>query len=793
VKLVSVAQGKTSLTALTDSGGRFQFSQLGAGAYVLDVRVEGLQPFVMTILLAQGELRVENVALHIEQIIQKVEVNGQAPQVATEAAAASSRINDQQYETLPLAERKFKEALPILPGVVRTSDGKLNIKGEAENQGMLLVDSAQTVDPVTGSFSIPVPLDAIQTVQVEKTPYDTEYGGFSGGLTTVETKPPSGQWKYGLMDFIPGIRGKSGHIVGLAQETPRLFFGGPVVKDKLNFSEAATYDYNNVPVRGLAWPHNERQIQGFGSLSSLQAVLSPRHVLSVTVDGFSNRVRYADINSLVPQSASSNDGQRGVSIGATDSYQFHSGALLSVLFQYTRFDSNAHGQGANDMLITPEGWGGDFFNAWARASNQFEFLPLYRSPKIAWLGRHELKAGMDLIHRSYTGSTYSHPIQLLRQDGTLAEAIDFLGGRSLHARDTEAAEFLQDHWLLNDRLALDLGGRLLTQSIGRSAAFAPRAGLVYSAGEDRKTIIRAGSGLFYDRVPILAADFTANPERVVTLFGTNELPLGSPVTFQNACMGASYGQGFVRTACPPNTSARNFTGNIEVDREVSRTLMVRLSYLYSGTQDLDIVTPFSFAGGTASFLGLGSTGGSHYHEFETTLRYRPTEGSQINVSYIHSQGRGDLNTLATIYVPFEQPVIHPNYIGNSASDIPNRMVSWGAISLPGKLTLSPVVDVRTGLPYSEVDAVQEYVGIPNGRRFPTFFSLDVKLYREINFSKLPLMGRFKTEKLRFGVYSLNVTNHGNFLDVYNDTASPYFGHFAGFQHRVDGLVIDLVD
>jgi sulfatase maturation enzyme AslB (radical SAM superfamily) len=226
------------------------------------------------------------------------------------------------------------------------------------------------------------------------------------------------------------------------------------------------YKMVNSVKRLQAWPHNERQIQGFGSLSNLQAMLSPRHVLSVTVDGFSNRVRYANINSLVPQSASSNDGQRGVSIGATDSYQFHSGALLSTLFQYTRFDSNAHGQGANDMLITPEGWGGDFFNAWARASNQYEFLPLYQFPKIARLGRHELKAGMDLVHRSYTGSTYSHPIQLLRQDGSLAELIDFLGGPSPPARDTEVAEFLQDHWSLNDRLAPDLGGRLLTQSIG---------------------------------------------------------------------------------------------------------------------------------------------------------------------------------------------------------------------------------------------------------------------------------------------------------------------------------------
>jgi hypothetical protein len=31
------------------------------------------------------------------------------------------------------------------------------MKGETENQGILLVDSAQSVDPVTGSFSIPTP------------------------------------------------------------------------------------------------------------------------------------------------------------------------------------------------------------------------------------------------------------------------------------------------------------------------------------------------------------------------------------------------------------------------------------------------------------------------------------------------------------------------------------------------------------------------------------------------------------------------------------------------------------
>jgi hypothetical protein len=46
---------------------------------------------------------------------------------------------------------------------------------------------------------------------------------------------------------------------------------------------------------------------------------------------------------------------------------------------------------------------------------------------------------------------------------------------------------------------------------------------------------------------------------------------------------------------------------------------------------------------------------------------------------------------------------------------------------------------------------------------------------------------------RFGVYTINLTNHLNALAVYSNVASPLFGEFAGFQHRVDGLVIDLVD
>jgi hypothetical protein len=116
------------------------------------------------------------------------------------------------------------------------------------------------------------------------------------------------------------------------------------------------------------------------------------------------------------------------------------------------------------------------------------------------------------------------------------------------------------------------------------------------------------------------------------------------------------------------------------------------------------------------------------------------------------------------------------------SDAPNRLVTSGLFQLPFKFTVSPVLDVRTGLPYSNVDTLQNYVGVPNGLRFPTYFSLDGRIYREFPLH-LPFMKGSTKRKIRFGVYSLNLTGR---------TATK-FGQFAGFDKRIDGLVIDLVD
>ena len=794
VALTGPQPSTESKAAVTDDESSYRFSELKPGTYHLAVTQDGFQPWTEVVTIGDHEVVTREIALHMSQVTQEVEVKSQGSDVLTQASEPVSTISEHQLESLPLAEQKFTSALPLVPGVVRTADGKLNFKGQSENQGLLLVDSTEDVDPVTGSFAIPIPIESIQSMSVYSVPDSAVYGGFSGGLTRIETKPPFDTWKYKLHDFVPGIRGKNGHMEGVADFTPRLQFGGPLIPNVLNFTEESEYEVRNQPVRGLPWPNDETKIRSFTSFTELQAILSAHHVLTANVDVFPMHKRFADINALVPQSASSDYNQHGASVSISDANQLSSGAFLTTVLRYTRFDSYAHGQGPDDMLITPEGWGGNFFDAWSRASNAFELMPILQLPEKSWLGHHEIRIGANLSHRSYDGTDQSHPIELLRQDQSVAEKIQFAGPGILSASDTEASEFVEDQWTMNSHLAMNLGARFSSQSIGREGAFGPHLGLSYSPGSSRKTVIRANSAIFYGHVPLLAADFDRDPTRITSFYGTSGTVIGAPTSLPNVCFN-SHG-GLTPQQCDDGTSPRTFSWSAELDHEFSRSFLLRFSYLDNQTRNLSEVSPVAGAFGGATALGLVDGGTSRYHRFEVTARVHPSERSDLNLAYVWSRSRGDLNTLSDVFVPFEAPVIRPNRYGIVPSDVPHRFVGWGTFRLRGKFTLSPVADIRSGLPYSPVDVLQNYVGAPNSRRFPTFFSLDVKFYREFPLH-MPFAGHSDTgsdkKKIRLGLYSLNVTNHFNPDQVYNSVASPQFGQFVGNHHRTGGFVIDIVN
>ena len=305
-------------------------------------------------------------------------------------------------------------------------------------------------------------------------------------------------------------------------------------------------------------------------------------------------------------------------------------------------------------------------------------------------------------------------------------------------------------------------------------------------------MFRAGAGLFYDRVSSLEEDFVYNPQRTLSFFDETGQAMGSPIPYLNAFVGNGAGLLASRVRLEPDTSPRSFVSNIEVDRQLWGNAIMRVSYIYSQTRNLFIVNPIPDVFGSAGLLGLFPTGQANYHEFEATLHFQPVHHADLNVSYIWSRARGDLNTVSNIFLPLEQPIIRPNVSGILPSDIPNRVVTWGVFHLPWSLTVSPVVDVHTGFPYSNVDVLQNYAGVPDGSRFPTFFSVNAQVYRDFHLH-LPLLERGSKHKVRVGLYSINLTNHGNFHDVYNNVSSAFFGQFTGIQRRVDGFILSFAD
>lgn len=776
----------------TDSDGHYQFSQLGAGTYALEASKEGFQSWAASVTVQVGQSIIKDVILQISSVTQQVEVRAEVtPIVATQSVAPAAAVSNQQLAALPLPTQKFTEALSLVPGVLRTGQGKLSFNGQAESQGMLVVDSAENVDPVSGSFSIPIPVDAIQSMTVHSLPESSEYGGFSGGVTTIDTKAPSAAWNYKLLDFPPSFRGKNGELVGIANWTPRLQIGGPIVKDKVNFAQEITYEFRRTPVRGLAWPVNETTARTFTSFTQVQVILSAQHLLNISLNIFPSTLEFANINALVPQAASANYHRNGASVGVADTYQLASGAVLNTVVRYTRFDGDTYGQGPADMQITPLGWGGNFFNTWSRRANQIEVLPAFELPSKTWHGHHEIRFGEDFLYRSYHGSNVSHPIDLLAQDGSLAERIGFQGSGLLSAKDNEAAEFIEDRWTVNGSVTLNFGVRLSSQSIGRDAAFAPRAGIAFAPGGARKAVIRASVAEIYSHVPLLAANFADNQERVLSFFDSSGVLRGPPMVLTNVYLPSGIPGPETGAQLRPETSPRTFVWNVEFERQVRKNVSLRAGYLDNHTTDLFLLDQQLGSSGLGGLLALRNTGASHYRQAQVTAHYRPGENADFTASYTWSRAEGDLNTLSDTLILFDAPVIRPNVSGVLPSDVTHRVLASGVFRLPWKMEFSPVVDVHSGFPYSNVDVLQNYVGPPNGLRFPTYFSMDARIYREITLH-VPFTEHSKHWKIRLGVYSTDLTNHQNPHDIYSNVTSRYFGTFAGYQRRVDGMVLDLV-
>ncbi len=770
------------VNAVTNEEGLAVFPAIPPGIYTLKVESKGFDPLDKNdVVVRENGLTEEQVTLAVASVAASVSVeppNADSVKVDAGASTATGTLRRKDIGRLPLATARVDETLPLIPGVVRSSTGEISIKGASEQQSALLINGLNASDPASGNFRLNLPIDSVEAVQVFQHPYTAEYGQFTGGVTRVDTRRGGDQWHFEFNDFLPDPRIKGGKLVGIAEDTPRLNFNGPLIKDRLFLSQSLSYTIAKTPVRGLSFPVNETKTESQSYFTQLDYILNGHHTQTFTFGYFPQRDQFVGLDFFGPQQVTPNYKQRDFVVTGRDNYQFE-GGLLESSVSFKRFNAAVWGQGVLDQFITPTVEEGNYFELQDRGSHRFELMEIYQAPTTQFLGgSHEVKAGFDFSSVSGRLNYSAHPVNILRADRTLSERIVFDQEPLIRSNNRSYVAFIQDRWQVRPNLSFDLGVRYENQRIADQQNFAPRAGFAWSPFEGDKTIIRGGIGIFYDKVPLNIRSFNGYPGRTVTRYASDGKTVVESRRFTNLLIGetplvpldfrfSSQEVGFV---------PENLTWNIQIDQVINSWASFRANLIGSRTRNIYVINPEVAMSGQSAIV-LRSSGKANYRALELTARFARTEKYAINVSYTRSRARGDLNYFNTYFGDFGDPIIRPNQFSYLPFDVPHRFIAWGTVSLPRRITFAPIIEARSGFPYSVRDGAQNFVGVRNAitTRFPFFFAFDAEISKEFQMTK--------KYGVRLSLRGFNLTDHFNPRDVRSNIADPRFGQFFASYRR----------
>lgn len=776
--VVAVSAGARTIKAgETDEKGHLSFPHLEIGRYKVSASKAGYETLERSDLeLNQSEgLRLELTLVPSLARSDSVEVRGTVMQVENNTSVPNT-LPPQKAKELPSRPATVADALPLIPGVVREPGGALILSSSPENRSALIVNSADVTDPATGQFGLTIPIDSVEVLSVYQAAYLAEYGRFTAGLVSVETKRGGDKWKWELNDPLPEFRIRSYHMRGLKTATPRLNFEGPLIANRLFLSEGFEYEVRKTAVYTLPFPFNQKKQEGLNSFSQLDWVASSRHLLTATFHAAPQRLGSLNMDFFNPRETSPDASTRNYTGTVLERLALR-GGLLENRFSVTDFDSAVWGRGTADLVIAPAGNTGNYFADQTRTASRISGASSFSFAQLEGLGIHRIKIGGYLAGSEHTGDISERPIDIVGATGLRIMRIAFPRTHDFEVSDVEKSFFGQDHWILNSRLAVDLGVRTESQQISGAFRVAPRVGVAWTPFKSTGTIFRGGFGLFYDRVPLNVYGFNRYPNRFETLYGaTGEISAG-PYLFLN-----TLGQSRVRfpfvsqRPIDGNFSPRSMVGSLQVEQPITRFVKLRATYLHNTSDGLVILktVPVDPQTNTGAYL-LEGTGASRYQQFDIVAQVRVREDRQLFFSYAHSRARGDLNDFGRFLGTVPAAVIRENQYGTLGTDLPNRFLSWGVVRLPRKFQIAPVVEYRTGFPYIDTDAAQGYSGVPNRNRFPDFLSFDSRFSKDLKLNS--------QYSIRLSVSAFNLTNHFNPEAVHANTADPAYGYFFGHRGR----------
>src|SRR5262245_11794932 len=178
---------KARLEMTTEMDGRFAYTRLVPGRYVLAVERSGFQIQRYELSLKPRDTQSVTLELELQRVQERVDVVAQP--IPTIHSPSSTLLNSEWIEALPLAQRSSLPDLIVstAPGMIRGHDDFVHIRGN-EIALSPFINGVSFWENPHALFSAGLGADYIASMNVMTGGFSAEYGNRFGGVLDVVTK-----------------------------------------------------------------------------------------------------------------------------------------------------------------------------------------------------------------------------------------------------------------------------------------------------------------------------------------------------------------------------------------------------------------------------------------------------------------------------------------------------------------------------------------------------------------------------------------------------------------------------
>ncbi len=544
-------------SAVTDYDGRFRFPYLAVGNYELSVATEGFVPLKTQLVLTVGQSLDLPLTLEVAGVSAVVSVTSDVPLIEAVRTQVTETIRPSDISSLPLNGRNYLDLALLVPATSPTNTGSnqrfaetsavpgqgVSIAGQRNLYNSFVVDGISANDDaadLTGSY---LSQEVVDQFQVITSGGIAEFGRASAGIVNILTKSGTKDWRGNLYGFARNQRFDARNALAprkdlLTQAQYGATISGPLIANRTflfanleqtrrNYSAIITIAPANVDLIN----NHLRSVNYHGSLVETGVVparfdttnlfgridhkLNDRNQLSA---------RYSLYHIIAANSRTVgglNSVSRGSGLDDTDQTfelnnitTVNTRTLNEARFQFTRSRLAAPVNDSVGPALSISGvanFGTATTSPLARNISLFEAVD-----NISWQhGRHSLKTGVDFLYNRvdivFPGAVqgaYNFTSLNNFLTGNYSTFQQAFGAPDQFQSNPNIGLFVQDEWRVRPDLTINAGLRYDTQFLPAPIQtdannFAPRIGFAFSPG-DRKTIIRASYGVYFDRIPLRA-------------------------------------------------------------------------------------------------------------------------------------------------------------------------------------------------------------------------------------------------------------------------------------------------